>query len=147
MTNNVEQEVKKCVRVSNLMTANPISIFPTDSLKDAYKILNEKNIRHLPVVGENKSVKGIISNRDMLVAHSSGDGRLNNDRNVGQIMSTSVDTIEPSDCAYAAAKYMFEKKRGCLLVIKNKILVGILTESDFVKYFVQHAVCECELFE
>src|SRR5262249_34058144 len=53
---------------------------------------------------------------------------------VAEIMTTSVETVEPDTPLSDAAQIMMENKYGCLPVLDGMELVGILTESDFVRF-------------
>ena len=57
---------------------------------------------------------------------------------VKEVMSTDVITTTGDASLEQAALLMFEKKIGCLPVVENGRLVGILTEGDFVAYFAGH---------
>ena len=56
-----------------------------------------------------------------------------------EIMRTHVFTIGPEADIKDAARVMLEKKIGCLLVVQDRQLVGILTEADFLKYVLDEA--------
>lgn len=136
---------KKCVSVGSIMTVNPVCIDPNTSVKAAVQLLHDHHIRHLPVTSAAGHVRGLVSNRDMLVAHMRvRRDALYTERLVAPIMTREVDCIAPDACAYAAARYMYAHKRGCLLVVAEAVLVGILTEADFVKAFAGGSACECQ---
>ena len=136
---------KKCMPVSSIMTVEPVCVDPNTSIKDAVRLLHDHKIRHLPVTGPAGNVRGLVSNRDMLVAHMRvRRDALYTERLVAPIMTREVDCIAPDACAYAAARYMYAHKRGCLLVVKEDLLVGILTEADFVKAFAGGSTCKCQ---
>ena len=54
---------------------------------------------------------------------------------IGDIMIQDVETVEPDDKLPDAAQLMLDNKFGCLPVIDGQLLVGILTESDFIRFF------------
>jgi CBS domain-containing membrane protein len=54
---------------------------------------------------------------------------------VAEVMTSEVETADPDLPLSEAAKVMFENKFGCLPVLESSKLVGILTESDFVRFF------------
>jgi CBS domain-containing protein len=56
---------------------------------------------------------------------------------VREIMVTEIETVDPDTPLVEAAETLFENKIGCLPVVEGNRLVGILTESDFVRRFVQ----------
>lgn len=136
---------KKCMSVRSIMTANPVCVAPETPIKEAVQLLRDRKIRHLAVTSPPGRVRGIVSNRDMLVAHMQVHrGGMGIERLVAQIMTREIDWIAPDACAYAAARYMYSQKRGCLLVIGEGELVGILTEADFMKAFASGSTCKCK---
>lgn len=118
--------------ISEVMNLNPISIPSDTKLSDAYKIMIEKNIRHLPVV-DNEKLIGVVTDRDLrlatsrLAAHSFDPDAL-----VKNIMSRPVQTAHPSDPIETATQLMRELKIGCLPVIENMKLIGIVTITDLL---------------
>ncbi len=118
--------------ISEVMNLNPISISSDTKLSDAYKIMIEKNIRHLPVV-DNEKLIGVVTDRDLrlatsrLAAHSFDPDAL-----VQNIMSHPVQTARPSDPIETATQLMRELKIGCLPVIENMKLIGIVTITDLL---------------
>ncbi|MFN7087019.1 MAG: CBS domain-containing protein [Burkholderiales bacterium] len=136
---------QQCMTVRSVMTANPVCVDPETPLRQAVNLLRDHKIRHLAVTSPPGRVRGLVSNRDMLVAHMQvSHGGLRIERRVGEIMTREVDSITPDACAYAAARYMYGQKRGCLLVIEQGTLVGILTEADFMRAFAKASGCRCK---
>lgn len=126
------------------MRSDPVCVDPNTSVRKAVRLLHDHKIRHLPVTSPAGHVRGLVSNRDMLVARMQvRRDALYVERLVAPIMTREVDCIAPDACAHAAARYMYARKRGCLLVVKENLLVGILTESDFVKAFADRSTCDC----
>jgi acetoin utilization protein AcuB len=118
--------------IKEIMKHELTSISPDTKLSDAYSIMQEKNIRHLPVVDNDKLV-GIVTDRDLrlstsrLAVHPFEPGEA-----VRNIMSHPVKTTHPSDPIESAAELMRELKIGCLPVVEDMKLAGIVTITDML---------------
>ena len=121
--------------VADLMSSPIITVTAATLVSDAMDLLREKNIRHLPVVDAQGRLVGVVSNRNMLVAHRSG-GDVGGDRRIAHIMTDRPYSIGPNEGLDAAADKILEHKVGCLPVVdEERHVVGIIAESDFVKAF------------
>jgi CBS domain-containing membrane protein len=98
-------------------------------------------IRHLPVLDDDgEQLVGIVSQRDLFrsaLAKALGYGesaqrKLLDTFSVKEVMTTDVITTTPDTPLIEAARVLMEHKIGCLPVVENGRLVGILTEGDFV---------------
>lgn len=129
--------------VADLMTDRVFSVTPTDALDDVLDVMLEHGVRHVPVVDEDGTVVGVVSHRDLLGetaprATQDEEGNLVNlvqslsGRTVAQVMSAPEIVARDTPLAEAAAVLM-ENRFGCVPVVDNGHLVGILTESDFVR--------------
>jgi CBS domain-containing protein len=126
--------------VRNWMTAKVITVTPETRLNDARRIMDAENIRHLPVL-ENQRLVGIITRRGLLRADLSplNENGWNtsteiSDERVGQLMTDSPITTLPDAALPKAARVMLENKITCLPVIDAQGgLVGILTSSDIFR--------------
>jgi CBS domain-containing protein len=123
--------------VRALMRPNPITLAVTDTLDIADDLMNLGRIRHLPVV-DGRRVMGIVSQRDLLRAAVScllGLGRAVEQDwlrkiAVATVMTPRVFTVSPSTPLQTAVAIMIDKRIGCLPVVENGRLIGILTETD-----------------
>ncbi|HVS14111.1 MAG TPA: CBS domain-containing protein [Thermoanaerobaculia bacterium] len=126
--------------VADLMTERVYSLTPEDSLRSLQELMWEHDIRHVPIVDRAGDLLGVVSQRDLARATdgtatlplSSRNDLLRSTR-VGSVMVEEVATAEPTDDIRIAAQTMFDNKYGCLPVVAGRRLVGILTESDFVR--------------
>jgi CBS domain-containing protein len=117
--------------VEDFMSTAVITMKETDALSAAQIEMKMAEIRHLPVVDHRGHVVGVISDRDILRNLTKLDGQ---PVPVAQIMSRRVWTVLPSLPAAEAATMMLTRKIGCLPVVgDDEQLVGIITESDFLK--------------
>jgi CBS domain-containing protein len=102
-----------------------------------------KRIRHLPVLDEGRVV-GVVSQRDLFrsaLATALGYGEkaqktLLRTIRVKEVMSEPAITVSPEASAKEAIHLMLEHKIGCLPVIEGRTLLGIVTETDILRYTV-----------
>jgi CBS domain-containing membrane protein len=124
------------INVEELMTANPYTLRETDTLHDAWKIMTEKRIRHIPITGEDGHLKGLVTQRDVLASANPASVATGEDSAasilLSEIMIKNISVIHPSDHLRQAALHMQSHKHGCLPVVADEKLVGIITDSDFI---------------
>jgi len=128
--------------IEQIMEKNVLSLTPEDSISTALNILKQNKIRHIPITTKNRILVGIVSDRDIRDAMPSSLLSEPYESSIFQkqlkdIMKTEVITVHPLDFVEEAAAIFYEKKIGCLPVIKHGKLVGIITESDVLYTFVQ----------
>ncbi len=114
--------------INEIMTVNPITLGQDATLDAAGSLMREHRIRHVPIVGEDKELLGLITQRDLL-AVGSADAERNA---VTEIMGRKVYTVSEESDMRSAALMMQEHKIGALPVLQDKKLVGIITDSDYV---------------
>ena len=130
--------------VRDVMTRNLITVDPETSFTDALKIMRENRIRRLPVLEDGKLV-GIVTEKDILYASPSKATTLDvwelhyllNKLKIREIMTRDVVTIQEDTPVEEAAKIMADNKIGALPVVKGNELVGIITETDIFKVFLE----------
>lgn len=131
--------------VKDFMTRHPILVTETTTAPEAQKIMVENNIRHLPVTGSGKRLRGLIT-RQSLKLDPEVIGSLNvweitrylSNLLVKDVMikANNVHTIEVDKTAERAARLMIDHKIGCLPVVEDgDVVVGILTEIDLLHVF------------
>jgi acetoin utilization protein AcuB len=133
------------VIVAKRMMRNPVFVDENDSMKQAMDLLKERGIRHLPVLKDGEKLVGILTERDIKQASPSQATALEireiyyliEQVKVRQIMSRRPYTISPTAPIEEAALIMRDKKIGCLPVIEEGRLVGILTETDILDSFLE----------
>jgi len=128
------------MRVRENMTRNIIVLFSDSTLDEAYEIMQEENIRHLPVVDERSVLIGLISERDILVHSALEDGELNVPESpIYEIMTTNLATCSLSSSIAEVAQTFIEKKINCLPVVAgNKELLGLVTTDDLLVLLLNH---------
>ena len=119
--------------VRDLMTKNPVILTPAEDLSLADNIFQLGRIRHLPVVEEGRLV-GLVSHRDLLRACGTRRGAEISAIKAREVMTTGVTTVRPTTPLRRAANLMMHNKFGCLPVVEDDKLVGILTETDLVRF-------------
>ena len=130
--------------VRDVMTRNLITVDPETSFTDALKIMRENKIRRLPVL-ENGKLVGIVTEKDILYASPSKATTLDvwelhyllSKLKIREIMTRDVVTIQEDIPVEEAAKIMVDNKIGALPVMKGDELVGIITETDIFKVFLE----------
>ena len=131
----------KELKVRDVMTADPTALKRNDNLTLADDIMRLGRVRHLPVLDDDgQTLVGIVTQRDLFkdaLAQALGYGRhaqrkLLNTLAVKDVMATEVVTTTPETSLIEAARILTDRKIGCLPVVENGRLVGILTEGDFV---------------
>ena len=122
------------ITVADFMTRELVTVQEGDDLALAESILRLGGIRHLPVVREGKVV-GLVTQRDLLRSGASGGGPAARAILARDIMTSEVTTVAPDTSLSQAAHLMLRHKYGCLPVCgPDGSLVGIITESDFVRF-------------
>lgn len=123
--------------LSSIMATELVTVHPSGSLYRARQLMNEKGIRHLPVVDDDGKLVGLLTQSDVLAASDS----ILKDRDsqldvahfpVEDAMVTEVDTVPSTASLRQAALYLERHKIGCLPVVDQGKLVGIVTDTDFV---------------
>ncbi len=116
------------LHVRDVMTSKVFTVGPDESIGVLQDLMKKKRIRHVPVVDTSGALLGVVSQRDVLQQALFQD----NDR-VSDIMAWKLETIDVDALLAEAAQVMLKNKYGCLPVVEEGVLVGILTEADFVK--------------
>ena len=139
--------------VRDIMTKRIISLTPQDEFFLAIDIMQEKEIRHMPIIDEQGRMQGIISDRDILRnLHYAGRRPLKPQKKfrdhlfrsapdfinlmmpLETIMTTKVNYVPPETSAYTAAKKLRKSKISCLPVVDSQNnLMGIVTTTDLMK--------------
>jgi acetoin utilization protein AcuB len=126
--------------VKDSMTREVATLSPQTTAGEALALCREKRIRHLPVL-EGGRLVGIVSDRDLRLATpalgDAGRAEALGKISVSEVMARAVATARPDDPIEEAANAMRERKIGCLPVLEDDRLVGIITSSDVMGALVQ----------
>jgi len=128
--------------VKDFMTRHPIMVSPETPAPEAQKIMLENDIRHLPVIGDGKILLGLIT-RERLRVPPSDLGSLNI-WEISRILSNmkvkdmmvkrkELETIQQDATLESAAQVMLTNKIGCLPVIEDEVVIGIISEIDLLE--------------
>jgi len=131
--------------VKNRMTCNPVTISPGASYSEAFDLIRESEFRHLPVVDKKGKLVGIVAETDLLHASPSSATTLSiyelnyllANLLVEEVMSSPAITVADDAPIEQAARIMIDEKVGCLPVMRGDELVGVITETDIFKAFVE----------
>jgi CBS domain-containing membrane protein len=131
--------------VRDIMSSPVESLQVGDTLDLAQRMMKEGRIRHLPVVDGQERLIGLITHRKLLaawVSHGNPSGErpaeLACEVPIDMLMETQVMTTSPEVPAWTAARIIEAHKIGCLPVIDQGRLVGIVTAADFVQFARRH---------
>jgi CBS domain-containing membrane protein len=126
--------------VRDMMTSVVEILSVGDTVDLAARLMDMGRIRHLPVVDGEQRLVGLITHRKILAAWVSHGDPGHEDRRkiareipVEMLMETDVVTTEPDEPIGRVAALMEARKIGCLPVLEDGKVVGIVTEADFVK--------------
>jgi len=131
--------------VRDLMTQQVFTLRPQNNLATLYDLIDSKRVRHVPVVDSEGDLVGLVTDRDLsrsalgslVDLPLSAEWEELRRRRIGDIMAMDPDWIEPDAYLKTAAEMLLENKVGCLPVVEGLHLVGILTEADFVRDFLE----------
>lgn len=130
--------------VSDWMSTNVYTVHSDSPLSEAVKILREKKIKHLPVVDKKKAIIGVLSDRDIKEympskATTLDVYELHNvllETKVTKVMKKKVYTAKPDLPIEEAAMLMYDNNIGCLPIVENNMLVGIISDRDLFRVLV-----------
>lgn len=130
--------------VSDIMTRNPVTIRPSDSLRAALERMGDMEFHHLPVISLAGHLVGIITARECraalrlpdIVREEWKDLELVDRLTVRDVMSSTLVAAEPDMPAEEAARLMLLNDVSGLPVMRGETLVGIVTVSDLLIAFV-----------
>lgn len=118
--------------VHTIMTADVITLTPSDTLGQAREILMSKHIHHLPVV-EGKKLVGMVTSWDIFKLGLSAVAY--QDMRVSEVMSTHLATLDPDQHIGAVAEVLMEHLFHAVPIVNDKHeLLGIVTTYDVLRY-------------
>ncbi len=129
------------MKVSELMTREVLQVGREASLDEAMERMDTGDVRHLPVV-EDGRVVGMLSERDLLEVTGWLPPRVREvldapSGTVGDFMHSPVVSVSPQDSIVTASLRLLEWKIGCLPVLDDGVLVGLVSESDVLGAYVR----------
>lgn len=132
------------MRVRSMMQTQVVTATPDMSLAEIQRLMRDHSIRHLPVLSGSHLV-GIITDRDVREASPSPATTLTRGEIAYQMDTTRVKTcmtkdvlsIDPEAHMAQAARLLLQHKVGCLPVLENNRLLGVVTEMDCLRAFLE----------
>lgn len=116
------------IKVSTIMTPDPITVMASTSLEEARLLFGKHNIHHLPVVNPEGAVVGMLSQSDYLKAHGQDFST------VGELMTKGLAKLDADDTVRTAANlFTLNKFHALPIVTAGDHLVGIVTTLDLIK--------------
>jgi CBS domain-containing protein len=131
---------KAMITVKDLMCTDVQTLKPTDSIHEARQLMLEQHVRHVPIV-ENGKFVGLLTKHDILAVSVSSLAEIDSAQQdeldsaipISEVMMTDVIIADADASLLEAANVMLTQQHGCLPVVRNEKLLGILTEADFVR--------------
>ncbi len=131
--------------VRERMSTRPVTITAYVPITEALRIMRQNQVRRLPVLDENGALIGIVSEKDLLYASPSPATSLSiyemhdmlSRLRVTELMTPDPVTVTPDTLLEEAALIMADSKIGGLPVVKDGNVVGIITETDIFKVFLE----------
>lgn len=123
--------------LGTIMSTELVTVRPAATLAEARSLMREHRIRHLPVVDADGDFIGLLTQTDVLAAsdsvlRSAKDRLRARDILVRDVMVTKVATVGPEASLRQAALFLESHRIGCLPVVRDDRLLGIITDTDFV---------------
>ena len=120
--------------VGETMTTRPVVLTQETTVDRALEIARERKIHHLLVDGADGLVRVVclcdLLERQPLEEAVEGVSRVSDTRRISQLAQHRTYVVGPSDCLEAASDLMAREGIGCLPVVKNGEIVGVLTRAD-----------------
>ena len=130
--------------VKDCMTRHPIMVTPKTPAAEAQKLMTENKIRHLPVIGDGKRLLGLVTSQRLAIQADVLSSlniweitRRLGDLTVKDVMlkAKSVHTVEADRPVERAARLLTEHRIGCLPVIEDGVVIGLITETDLLQSY------------
>jgi len=124
-----------------IMTGSPVTLKPDDNLDLASDIISLGRIRHIPIVDGNRLV-GIVTERDLIGPAAAQIFGLKNKSKaallksvkIKEVMKKRVITVAPDTAIKDIAHLMADKKIGCVPVVSDGVVVGLVTTTNILHY-------------
>ena len=129
------------IKVSNYMTPQIIAIPPTMGIREAFFMMKENSIRHLPIIAEDNKLVGIISDRELRRPNWVDEAQdiahvyyLDNSMLVSDVMITNVHVLHTYDTLNKAVSLLLDNHIGAAPILdKTENLVGMLSAIDLLR--------------
>jgi CBS domain-containing membrane protein len=133
-------EEKGMLKVKDIMTSEVFVLHASQTLELVRSLMRIKHVRHVPIVDPDNTFVGLMTHRDLLaqtISHLADVDEeeqefLDRHIHIMNIMKTDVLTADPEMDVCTAISLLLENRYGCLPVVSEGKLVGIVTEADFL---------------
>jgi acetoin utilization protein AcuB len=131
--------------VRELMTRRPVTLFEDDRLREAVELVTLHHVRHIPVLDRQGRLVGMVTDRDikqtlpspLSSAAPEEYEALLETTPLGRVMSRSPLTVDAGSDVADAVEILVDRKIGGLPVLDEGVLVGIFTERDALRGYLQ----------
>jgi len=125
------------IEIETIMSTDLVTVTPEDTVERARVLMHDRRIHHLPVVNGEHELVGLVTLSNVLAATDSflrdEDSRIHPDQiRIADIMVADVVTVDQHAGIRQAALFLEKHRIGCLPVVNNGKLTGIITDTDFV---------------
>ncbi|HHB92829.1 MAG TPA: CBS domain-containing protein [Thioploca sp.] len=129
------------ITVKDLMSSELYTLKPTNTIHQARELMLKNRIRHIPIIDDDGKFLGLLTKQVILAVSVSALADIDTQERdeleshvpISEVMITDVVVAEENTNLSKAAKFLLEQQHGCLPIFKNGKIIGILTESDFVR--------------
>ena len=123
------------------MIQDILTLAPTNTVSEALELMQSKKIRHIPVVTSDQTIVGLVTDRDLKevipsILSSETDSSVYNIE-LSSIMTKNLIVGHPMDFVEESAIIFYDKQIGCLPIVSNNKLVGIITETDLLYKYIE----------
>ncbi|MDR0513223.1 MAG: CBS domain-containing protein [Treponema sp.] len=131
--------------IDRVMAKNPFFINPDMPINDVRSLMQKEKVGHLPVLDKSNALVGLVTKKDLLQALPSSATSLDmyeisyliSKMTAKDVMVKSVITVTENEVVEEAARIMADNEIGCLPVMRDKLLVGIITDTDLFRVFLK----------
>ncbi len=116
--------------ISEIMEESVVSLYEKDSLKDALDTMLKQNVGGIPIIDENARVKAVITEKDFVFLIAN----VITGKKVAEYMSKNIVTASPDMTVGMATRSMINNGFRRLPVIRDNVLIGIITASDILRF-------------
>jgi CBS domain-containing membrane protein len=129
------------LKVKDIMTSEVFVLHATQTLELVRSLMRIKHVRHVPIVEPDNTFVGLMTHRDLLAQTISHLAEVDDEEqeyldrhiHIVNIMKTDCITADPELDVCKAISKLLEHKYGCLPIVEDGKLVGIVTEADFLQ--------------
>ena len=122
------------MQARDLMTGNPRTCAPTDTLRDAISVMKDENVGIVPITEGNGALRivGVVTDRDAALKLGESDQRPS-DVPISEVMSTTIVQVRPDDSVDDVTRKMEDAQVRRILVTDNGRLLGVIATADLAR--------------